>query len=191
MASTGKLALGIKLLEQKLDFENEYRYVLIKKMEKVRRRFIGGAIGFGVALALTIIAACMILPIALNGETMNAGDKAGWTIMAFSGSMLSIIALPAFIVTLIIIIKYGKRYKGDIDPRDNKWRTYDDMMTISENRTKDATARRIELITELEASRFEDNEYLEVDDMSDGPEGEKVRDDVIPFSELLKAKGNC
>ncbi len=157
----------VKYLQDEID--NEIRYQRRIKREKVENKRNFNKY-FNVVWALTFVVfafGSIIMAFAQMSEEAHTGENGEWVPLgegnysdAFAG-VAGILLGPFIIFSIIGLIKYVpkfinylKQLKGTEDPRRSGYKTYEELMAISEGRMKYLQEELTQTIVKLEADKL-------------------------------------
>ncbi len=157
----------VKYLQDEID--NEIRYQRRIKREKVENKRNFNKY-FNVVWALTFVVfafGSIVMAFAQMSEEAHTGENGEWVPLsegnysdAFAG-VAGILLGPFIIFSIIGLIKYVpkfinylKQLKGTEDPRSKGYKTYEDLMAISEGRMKYLQEELTQTIVKLEADKL-------------------------------------
>lgn len=182
----------VKFLQDEI--ENEIRYQKrIRKEKKENTRNFNKYFNIIWALSFFVCGAWSILATLLqSSKNSHMGENGEWVALSegdytdATAGLVWLFVLPFVIFSVIGIIKYApklinyfKQLRGTNDPRSVGYKTYDEMMAISEGRMKYLDKELTETIVKLEADKIDLEEVRRI--------GEGV-DETISIEELYDIK---
>lgn len=180
----------LRVYEDALYKESKYRMTLKQEREKNDRKF-KIYLAAVIILVLLDFAALYIAggKFLKSNPTSDAGVIISIGIGGISALVGFVMAAFTFIGTAICSVKlvhYGKRLNKEMDNRDFIWRSYDEMIEISNRITEETVAEKTKMAAELELDKTEARrqaEQLRLE-YEDGKDEQKT----ISMSELFYVK---